>query len=1005
MARKIVALAAVASCTLLAALAMAAARDTDKNLPASGNACDLDLRGGPETFRARLQAGWALHLAVDQKGTDVTIEARRQGGKKLLLVDLPMGSYFREELLLAAEEAMDLVVAFDTLGDRSGSPRLEVLFAGPASIEQLRAAADFSTLQRAEQAQPQVKPRIHRWLASRASDRWIRIAAASQLASLRRSEDPAAALRALASALGELKAGEGAMRSQLLALRGQILDKLDLKAEAEATLREALAAASEAGDPGAAGLAESGLARIAWDRNDSEKAIRFYTAARDHFGQAGYPELESDQELYLARSLMRLGSSPEPLARLLRLLATEPAPEGTRNRKYAELLREIGWWRWLEERSLDALPLLARAAELDPQSQPNLMRLAQVQLELGQAAAARATLAQAEPLSLELDQRAYLEAGICQADLADGLLTEARRRCLSARDELERAERLGALPGIDLSLARIEEKLARPLEAERFASRSCAAIEAHRGQAKSDRHRLDFMEVRTESLELLVELRMALHVLLPGAGWDRAGLEAAEKTRARLLHDLLATGYSPGPQAPGEADQRRRADLLLAELSSRSAHLTVDLARHGKLDPQATADLGPALRELDELRKSQRWLAPPEPADFELNAAQRELDPGTVMLVYHLGPEEAYGWALTRSEVRGTSLGQAETTRGLAAALAHQMSGTAPPSAATVEAWSARLAGLLLEPFAPELQAARQLVIVAPAELQQVAFAALPFPAASQRPLIASHTLVHLPSATVLPALRRRAAPSRPAAKLLAIVDDPVYDGDFRLPVAARKPGPFLRLPDTAAEGEDLLGLAGAGQAFRLTSFAANRQALLDGALADFRILHFATHARTGEAPRGLVLSRFDAAGRPLDDTFGFAELAALRFPADLAVTSACSSALGKKVAGEGLLGLSQGFLAAGIPRLVLTLWPIRGEPGRRLVGGFYRRLFAGASPAESLRLTQLEMIAEGRPPRDWAAFALYGDWRPPAEPLRRPPAQLAAESALDCRLRSTCGR
>jgi CHAT domain-containing protein len=970
-------------------------KDAHRNLPAGGQGCDLDLTRGRETFRARLEAGWVLHLAVDQKGTDVSIDARCRDGGTLVQVDLPLGSYFREELLLAAEEAMDLEVAFEAVGGRSGSPRLEVLFAGPASIEQLRAAGDLAALHRAARAPHPLRTRVPRWVASRSADRRMRIAAASQLAILRRSEDPEAALRDIAAALGELEAGEGAIRSQLLALRGQIIDTLDLKAAAEATFHEARAAAAEAGDPGAAGLAESGLGKLAWDKNDSETAIRYYTLARDHFEQALYPDLASDQELYLARSLTRLGSSPEPLARLLRLLAAQTAPDGTNDRKYAELLREIGWWRWLEEKSPDALPLLTRAAELDPQTQANLRRLAQVQLDLGQVTAARATLTRAEASSLGTDQRAYLDAGLCQADLADGLLTEARRRCHSARDELERAERLGPLPGIDLNLARIERKLGRPLDAERLASRSCTAIEVQREQAKYDLHRLDFMEVRTEPLELLVELRMALHADLPGTGWDRAGLEASEKTRARLLHDLLATGLAPAPQGPGEADQRRRADLLLAELSSRSSHLALQLAEHGKLDPQAAADLEPALRELDELRKSQRWLALPEPADFELAAAQQELDPGAVMLVYHLGPEEAYGWALTRSEVRGTSLGPAETARSLAAALAHQMSGTAPPSAAAFEAWNARLAGLLLEPFAAELQAARQVAIVAPAELQQVSFAALPFPPVSKRPLIASHTLVHLPSAAVLPALRRRAAPSRPAAKLLAIVDDPIYDDDSRLPAAVRKSGPFLRLPDTVAEAEDLMDLAGAGQAFRLTSFAANRQALLDGALADFRILHFATHARTGEAPRGLVLSRFDAGGRPLDDTFGFAELAALRFPADLAVTSACSSALGEKVAGEGLLGLSQGFLAAGIPRLVLTLWPIRGEPGRRLVGGFYRRLFAGASPAESLRLTQLEMIAEGRPPRDWAGFALYGDWRPPAEPLRRPPEQLAAEFAV----------
>ena len=178
------------------------------------------------------------------------------------------------------------------------------------------------------------------------------------------------------------------------------------------------------------------------------------------------------------------------------------------------------------------------------------------------------------------------------------------------------------------------------------------------------------------------------------------------------------------------------------------------------------------------------------------------------------------------------------------------------------------------------------------------------------------------------------------------------------------------------AKRRELVDLFGSHGTARLTGFAANRNELLGGALSSFRILHFATHARTGQDPRGLVLSRYDAGGRRIEDVFGFPELASLSLDADLVVTTACSSALGEEVAGEGLLGLSQGFLAAGIPRLLLTLWPVRGTSARELVSRFYPRLLAGASPAEALRQAQQQMWQEGWNLHDWGAFALYGDWR-----------------------------
>ena len=94
---------------------------------------------------------------------------------------------------------------------------------------------------------------------------------------------------------------------------------------------------------------------------------------------------------------------------------------------------------------------------------------------------------------------------------------------------------------------------------------------------------------------------------------------------------------------------------------------------------------------------------------------------------------------------------------------------------------------------------------------------------------------------------------------------------------------------------------------------------------------------------------------------------------------SACETALGRAIRGEGLIGLTQGFLYAGTRRIVVSLWQIPDRPTAELTRRFYRALFESAeSPAAALRTAQLSMRAESRwqAPYFWAAPIIVGDWR-----------------------------
>jgi CHAT domain-containing protein len=105
-----------------------------------------------------------------------------------------------------------------------------------------------------------------------------------------------------------------------------------------------------------------------------------------------------------------------------------------------------------------------------------------------------------------------------------------------------------------------------------------------------------------------------------------------------------------------------------------------------------------------------------------------------------------------------------------------------------------------------------------------------------------------------------------------------------------------------------------------------------------------------------------------------------MKLNAELVVLSACRTGLGKQVRGEGLLGLTRGFMYAGTPRVVVSLWALEDSSASELMSRFYKALLGRKrlSPAAALREAQLEMLKSKRwhSPYFWAAFVLQGEWK-----------------------------
>ncbi|MBX7224375.1 MAG: CHAT domain-containing protein, partial [Blastocatellia bacterium] len=283
-------------------------------------------------------------------------------------------------------------------------------------------------------------------------------------------------------------------------------------------------------------------------------------------------------------------------------------------------------------------------------------------------------------------------------------------------------------------------------------------------------------------------------------------------------------------------------------------------------------------------------------------------------------------------------------------------------------------------------------------------------------PLLATHEIVTLPSASTLAVLRRETAGRKPAEKQLAVFADPVFgtqderlkkqttppqkkteesvpspslsptdERALKLLVAGQNPSePKLqipRLPFTRQEAQALETLVPPEQRFSALNFSASKKAAIGGEIGRYQIVHFATHGYLdSERPElsALILSLVDEQGQPQDGFLRARDIYNLNLQADLVVLSACQTGLGKVVKGEGVVGFTRGFMYAGSPRVVVSLWNVNDEATAELMASFYTNMLKRKlRPAAALREAQLSLwrTRKWSQPFFWGAFQIQGEW------------------------------
>lgn len=561
-------------------------------------------------------------------------------------------------------------------------------------------------------------------------------------------------------------------------------------------------------------------------------------------------------------------------------------------------------------------------------------------------------------------------------DLANNDYAAAALRCmlsfvLLSRDQTEAADRaadacLAAAEGLDDPRVETDALLVK------------ARVLLARGRLPSAAELAELAELLARAAALTeasddLEQRINVDSFAAEFHWragDRDAAIAAAETAIGRLDELRALQTDPLSRAQFLARRasiyERHVDLLLTAATTReddpreraalleAAFETMERFRARVLRESLDTGVGPG----------QAATRPPSLATF-----QATLEPDEAVLAYQLAPVEltaaptSGSWVLviTRDELLAHPL---PPVAELEAALAMFGPSLAAGQERGLDAAARALAAPLVRaPLSALARSPARLTLLLDDDLHGLPFAALRDPDSGE--LLISHLdLAVAPSAALLARLRR--APTQVEAEAVLVLADP------SLPPSA---GADPRLASLAAlpyARREAQRVAHGPADQRWLGSDASESRLARAPLDAFAVLHFATHALVdGVEPErsAIVLSAGEA-----DGLLEARELASLALDGKLVVLSACSSATGQQLTGEGVMGLAHALFEAGAVAVVGSLWPTRDDDALALSERLYHHLDAGESVAAALAAAQRELASEGRPSAGWASMVVLGD-------------------------------
>ena len=750
---------------------------------------------------------------------------------------------------------------------------------------------------------------------------------------------------------------------------------------------QALSLLADEGDPGNMARIASGLAALFNESGLPESALVQFQRAQTYFQQA-QDQTGSDRMLMLiGKTYFLLGNHSAALTHLDQALANFDS--------------------WPEPNPL----YIAECHEY----------LGQVYLALGQYRVALQHLQPVLPLykkNLRLQEAAKVEALTGRIYEQQGLISKARESYLEASRLFRELSNQMDDSSVRFALGRLELNTGNYDVAEGYLRHSIEQTENVRRDLSTRLFAASFSAQVHERYEAYIECLMRKDKSEQRSEQAEVlAFEASELGRARSLTELLRDTQTTvlvgvDPQLAQQEKSLRQAirttvdqtvsllatNYTKAELDSLQSELTSLREQHKRI----TAKLHHLNPDYDKIE---------EPPTYSLQQIQNLVvqDDQTVLLEYFLGPKASYVWAITRNGVKVFELPKADVITAAVRGVYENVS-KEPDTESNVHLSKATadLAEMILHPLADQLTASR-VIVVADGALNYIPFQLLPNPQADNEPLVAKYEVINAPSASTLGQLRQEKQQRQHATKILAAFGDPVFASNYAqfrdssagevlavksqvsrdIEVEADKfdPNSIQPLLFTKHELANLTEIAGP-RSLVARGFTASRQMLDSLDLSQYSILHFATHGVLDpKRPErsGFFLSMVDTTGRSQNGFITMQDVYRLHAPVDLVVLSACRTGLGKDVRGEGLIGLTRGFMYAGASSVVASLWKVDDEATAELMKHFYANILQkGMRPAEALRAAQntLRESPQWKSPHFWAGFILQGEFK---EPIRLP--------------------
>ena len=1028
---------------IVAALVISAAPvmgQTSAELPVL-SAVSRELKGGEtHSYRVQLTAGQFLHATVEQDNVDVVTAVFGPDGKQLTESDSPNDRWGAEPVIVLAAVSGEYRVDIRSPNSRAPAGRYEVHLIAlrtATAIDRDHATAQF-TFDEARKLRQQPNPASKRTaiekyeqalpLFANAGDNYRRTLtlhsigiAYFQLNEIRRALDYFTQTAALAVSAGypRLEAGAETYIGGMLDILGDVGKALDHH-------QRALKLARAGGYRQAEGSSLSNIGKIYNDVAEWQKALEFYRESLPVFQALGAKPNEALTLNNIGIAYYELGEYERALDYLQQSLALLRA--GTDKNSEAYTLLNIGRVYRRMGQYEKARSFYSEAQAIQKQT-GNRAQEGETLDEIGVAYSAEGKNDKAVEYHLQaleiqraignLRREALVRVNLGEAynlwDKPEPAIEQFTPALAILRNIGDLNNAANALEGI----ARAEKKRGNLQDARKYITESLALSETVRVRSSSLQMRASYRAKIEKAYEFYIDVLMQQHAQNPNGGHDAEALSAYERGRARSLVEQLSEA---------RVDIRRDVDPQLIQKEhdlARDLNAKAQREMQLKLRKANNEELAALRREINALedeyqqvqasirKTSPQYAALTRPRPLGLKEIQQQLDANTLLLEYSLGEERSYLWAVTpdslktyvlpkRAEIQAVAQ---KVYENLIARSVTKLETSAQRRTRIAEAdaefqkAATELSRMIVDPAAAQL-GDKRLVIVAEGALQYVPFGAL---SVAYQPLILRHEVISLPSASAFAVQRENLANRELAPKTLAVIADPVFSvGDPRVkgsaepaaqvatrslehtPAAATAGGQLsiARLPFTRTEADQILAVARAGSNLKALDFRANRAIATSGELSKYRYVHFATHGYLDTARAGLsaiVLSLYDENGKPQDGFLRAHDIYNLKLPAELVVLSACETGLGKDVRGEGLEGLTRGFMYAGARRVVVSLWNVNDKATATLM----QRLYAGMlrsnkTPAAALRAAQIEMLRSGQwqSPYYWAAFVMQGEWK-----------------------------